>query len=217
MIKLRDLIYFIFPKRCLVCGEVIAMGSEFCAECSGIEPSVIYRKIENIEKCCTPFNYKDSVEESIHNYKFKGQNVDFAYRYSEYLYKMTRGVSGFSDVDIICGVPSSSENPDGFISAHYLAKFYSKRVKIKYVPDLLYKKRKNKKQHFLTMSERAENVRDLYAIADKYDVKGKNVLIIDDVITTGNTMMNCASALKAAGAGKIYALAAASTSMNVNS
>lgn len=58
--------------------------------------------------------------------------------------------------------------------------------------------------------DRIENVKGAFACAALHTVKGKNIILIDDVITTGATMSECAKALKSAGAKKVIALVVAS-------
>ena len=53
------------------------------------------------------------------------------------------------------------------------------------------------------MAERTENVKDVYAVVDEVDLQGKAVIICDDILTTGNTMAECANVLFAAGAKQI--------------
>lgn len=76
--------------------------------------------------------------------------------------------------------------------------------------------RSGKEQKKLNASERAKNVKKLYAPIESIerDVGGKNVILIDDVVTTGASMAACASYLIRAGARKVIALSVASTEEN---
>jgi competence protein ComFC len=65
-------------------------------------------------------------------------------------------------------------------------------------------------QKTLNQSERFLNVQDKFSINKRIHITGKNIIIIDDVATTGATLSECAGVLKEAGANKIYALCAAS-------
>ena len=69
----------------------------------------------------------------------------------------------------------------------------------------LAKARETRSQVGLTISHRSENVQDAYQ-ADSQVVKGKNVLIMDDVATTGSTISACTTALLSAGAQEVYVL-----------
>lgn len=62
----------------------------------------------------------------------------------------------------------------------------------------------------LTAAERAANLKGAFALMKDADVRGKNILLLDDILTTGSTLYECARILKKAGAAKIYVLVLAS-------
>jgi predicted amidophosphoribosyltransferase len=74
-----------------------------------------------------------------------------------------------------------------------------------YEPNALKKTRETRSQVGLSVSQRSENVQDAYQ-ADSRVVKGKSVLIMDDVATTGSTLSACTAALLSAGAQEVYVL-----------
>jgi ComF family protein len=75
----------------------------------------------------------------------------------------------------------------------------------RYEPDALWKRRETRSQVGLTVSQRAENVHDAYQ-ADLERVRGKSILIMDDVATTGSTISACTATLRSAGAQDVYVL-----------
>ena len=75
----------------------------------------------------------------------------------------------------------------------------------RYVPHALWKTRETRSQVGLTASQRSENVQEAYQ-ADAKVVKGRSVLIMDDVATTGSTISACTAALLSAGAQEVYVL-----------
>ena len=78
-------------------------------------------------------------------------------------------------------------------------------LRLSYEPDALWKKRETRSQVGLTVSQRRENVQDAYEANHKI-VRGKSILIMDDVATTGSTISACTEALLSAGAQDIYVL-----------
>jgi predicted amidophosphoribosyltransferase len=74
-----------------------------------------------------------------------------------------------------------------------------------YAPQALWKTRETRSQVGLTHSQRRENVRNAYQ-ADPKTVKHKCVLIMDDVATTGSTILACTEALLCAEAREVYVL-----------
>ena len=84
----------------------------------------------------------------------------------------------------------------------------SKRVKIPFLPDGLIRTRSTPVQGHLNASERHKNVASAFSVHPKHKdaFLGKNVVIVDDVYTTGSTVNECAKVLKRAGANKVYVL-----------
>jgi predicted amidophosphoribosyltransferase len=79
---------------------------------------------------------------------------------------------------------------------------------IKYVPKGLVRVRETRSQVGLTKQERRDNVHDAFK-ASTSRVKGKTILVMDDVATTGSTLSSSAEALYSSGAKEIYALTVA--------
>lgn len=76
----------------------------------------------------------------------------------------------------------------------------------KVLHDALVRTRATPTQGHLKAGERARNVKDAFAVREGADVSGKNILLIDDVYTTGSTVSECAKALKEAGASTVNVL-----------
>jgi ComF family protein len=98
----------------------------------------------------------------------------------------------------------------GFNQAALLAEYVSKNLlladEIKYSQNILIRSRYTYPQMKIKdFQGRSKNISGAFFVADKNAIKNKNILLIDDVATTGSTIFECASVLKAAGAGEIYA------------
>ena len=105
-----------------------------------------------------------------------------------------------SAVDIITAVPMYYKNmrERGYNQSELLAKECAEIFNIPYA-ELVEKHKKNKAQHTLKGKERESNVQGVYRVIDSQAVADKNILIIDDIITTGNTLGECCKVLKKAG------------------
>ncbi len=81
----------------------------------------------------------------------------------------------------------------------------------KYVPDVLLRVRATAIQGHMNMKDRLRNVKGAFAVNKRYaqDIKGKNIVIIDDVYTTGATVIECTKALLKAGAAEVHVLSLA--------
>ena len=61
----------------------------------------------------------------------------------------------------------------------------------------------------MTRTERRQELRGAFALVDGADVQGKDLLLVDDIMTTGTTLTECARVLRAGGARRVYAIALA--------
>ena len=78
-------------------------------------------------------------------------------------------------------------------------------------PDVLERKRETQSQIGLSRHQRRENMRGAFAVAQRLEVAGREILVVDDVFTTGTTVAECARVLRRAGASKVYVATVART------
>ena len=114
--------------------------------------------------------------------------------------------------DCVVCVPSSAERMKlrGYNQSFLLAKEFAKLVDLPFYDDVIQKAVDTISQVGLSRKERKENLKGSFKITQKDKIKGKKVLIIDDVMTTGTTVDVLAERLKNAGAMEVYALTVAS-------
>jgi len=110
-------------------------------------------------------------------------------------------------VDVLIPVPLGKKRlkERGYNQVALAARPLAYQLGLRYEPDSLRKTRETRSQVGLTISQRSENVQDAYQ-ADSRVVKGKSILIMDDVATTGSTISACTAALLTAGAKEVYVL-----------
>lgn len=204
ILNLKDkILELIFPPRCIFCSKVVAVGKYACHGCA-IETSyntfthiVLEIGEENID-CISPFKYSGKVKEAIWRFKFRGQKY-----YAKYFAKiMSNELFEFcKNTDVVTSVPlsKSSMRKRGYNQSECLAKSIAKNFGLKY-ENLLIKPKENFSQHELTLSERIENVKGVYKVLNAESIRNKNILLCDDVVTTGSTLKECAKMLKFAGA-----------------
>ncbi len=108
------------------------------------------------------------------------------------------------------------ERERGFNQARLLAKGLTHRLsagqrkkKVIIAAGVLQRTRETLPQSGLGARARRENVRGAFKVTDRERIQGRDVVLVDDVMTTGATFSACSRALKQAGAGKVYALAMA--------
>ena len=107
---------------------------------------------------------------------------------------------------ILIPIPLSDKKKKkrGFNQSEEIAKIISEVTKIETDFNCIIKVKDNKSQTELTRKERIENVKNTFKIIK--NIKNKNILLLDDVYTTGSTMEECAKTLKSAGANKVWGI-----------
>ena len=201
---------FIYTPVCGICGK--DSRDFLCDKCFREYSN---KEIANIEINKEPnfyfdekihlFMYKDEIRNKIIDYKFNGK----AYLYktfSEFFVKNKKINVFFEKYDIIIAVPmhKRKEKIRGYNQSALIAKEIANRNnKLKYENDILLKIINNKVQSTLSKKEREINVKNAYKVLEKQKLINKNVIIFDDIYTTGNTVNECARILKENGANKI--------------
>jgi len=212
-VKIKSLFYvvmdLIFPPRCVFCSKVVPSGSQVCEKCDAEILRIDAVKciyISNMGEailCAVPYLYQDKVRQSIIRFKFYGQK-QFAAFYAE---KMAEHIlKSYLPLrfDAVTSVPISAERRKlrGYNQSELIARAAAKQLNLPYY-EYLVKTADNKEQHKLNKKERNKNVKGVYKAIDGRDIAGKNILLIDDIVTTGATLRECASVLLQSGAQKV--------------
>lgn len=223
MIDFSNILYLLFPKRCAVCNKVIHISYDFCSDCYKTlrplpehyaqmfmaNPLAFKKRNEKIyfDGVTASFFHSDGSRDLIYNYKFKNRSelskligISMSNTFTKYL--------ADKEIDYICSVPTTffGRLQRGFDHTARIAIQVSKNTSLPY--EKLLKQAKHKKtQHKLNAVNRAKNVKGVYRFAGNCDIKNKNIVIIDDIISTSSTVNECAKILKNAGAAKVYCLA----------
>ena len=205
------------PNRCPVCRKAIRWDELICEDCLGKLPFLDdnhIRKCENnVEFVFSLFEYSGAVINGIMNLKLR-DGVNLAEYSAKPLCDYLKNQKIADEIDLITSVPMRAiiKRDRGYNQAEIIAKYVSKELN-KPVNNKLLKCRHSKSiQHELNRIDRLKNAEKSYVQKNKHsDVKNKNILICDDVITTGATIGACAEVLKSIGARKIFAVTICST------
>lgn len=209
--KLLELLY---PPRCAFCHKLIWKDGLVCPACLKALPYTDTAGQEqafpNIAKCLSPLYYEGDVRSSLLRYKFHSLTA-YSKVYRKFMVKCIDewGIS----CDIITWVPLSRRRlrKRGYDQARLLAEELAREKEIR-CERLLIKTVNNPAQSGTGSAEkRRANVSGVYRFAPHAPLNGESVLLVDDIVTTGATLSECARVLKAAGAGRIYAVTAART------
>lgn len=156
-----------------------------------------------------PFIYTDGVKEIITSLKFRKQK-HLVRLLSEEISKKV--IEDFSDIsfDFVTFVPMTDKarKRRGYNQSEIIARQTAKRLFLPCV-DTLIKSKETPKQHYLSAESRQKNLADALSLKDGAQLKGKTILICDDIKTTGSTLLICEQLLLKAGAADVYCAVAA--------
>lgn len=200
-----------FPTKCPFCGKLTErFDIKVCKDCEKnlprVQSAAQVQKFKHIDACVAPMYYEGIVKESVRRYKFSGKN-GYGHVYADFMLKAID--ENAITCDIITWVPIHRKRyrERGYDQSAIIARDIARKKGAK-CTGLLKKWRSNPPQSGSGGKEaRKANVAGVYKVINKSAIKGKTILIVDDVVTTGSTLSECASMLKAAGAAKVYAAA----------
>jgi len=230
---LKTLLDLFIPPRCLLCGKIVDEQTGLCPKCFSeihfIGPNTCpvcghpHFFDTDSEKCILCLNKHppfDRVQSAFYYDEFSkhlilpfkhADRTDMAEFLSVLLYQI--GSSLIEKSDLIIPVPLHPKRLRyrRYNQSALLARYLAKKGHKPYEPSLLKRIRNTPSQEDKTYIQRAKNVKNAFSVSEPDKIKGKNILLIDDVLTTGATLSSCAHALKKAGAKKVYCLTLART------
>ena len=201
-----------FPRKCIFCRQLLKDDeTDLCHTCRTEAPDFTSAKnnIPFVAGWTAVWYYRDNVKHSIHRYKFR-RVISYADAYGRFLAMRIQQMD--IDYDYISWVPVSFWRrwSRGYDQVALLAKATAKELRSPLLPTLR-KKRHNPAQSGISdPAQRKANVLGAYTVRKDADISGKTILLIDDVITTGSTISECAKTLLSAGAKEVYCAAVAS-------
>lgn len=205
---------FIYPPRCMFCRKIILPGKTCCEVCeSTLVPSHWDARIMEPQSgktlvCMAPDEYNGDLRKAMIAFKFhnKPKHADF---FAKRMVAQLEQSSFFTRADGITSVPLSRERlrQRGYNQSELIAREIAAQIGLTY-STLLEKNVENHEQHRLHKKDRQENVRGVYRLLPGYPVKGRRILLVDDILTTGATLGECAFVLYNAGAKEILCAAA---------
>jgi len=232
---LCDLVY---PPHCLICKKHLPTLSSTNTLCLHCQDSLVYntppfcpkcsRHLENIQlpRCrqCTKTSpqydfawaaclYKDPLKHLIYQFKYN-QKAYLSKSFAQYIANFVEIYHlDIKQFDIIVSVPlfPSRLRERGYNQSQLLAERIALKYHISHSSKNLVRTRNTKHQTFLTEKERWTNIGGAFRIINSADISGKNILIIDDLLTTGATASEAAGILKNAGAQTVGILTLAIT------
>lgn len=153
------------------------------------------------------FRYESIVRETIIKYKFNEQS--YLYKtFAEIILNNYKICSFLKKYDIIIPVPLYIDkfNKRGYNQTELIARVLARELRIKIDTKILKKVKNTAVQSTLKGKERVKNIKDAFEVTENQILKGKKVILFDDIYTTGSTANECARVLKKAGTETILVL-----------
>lgn len=202
----------IYPPRCPGCKQEVITHGRWCPAC--LKQLLAVREINcqahhlrYLDGCLTLSEYRGSVKRLIHAMKFQRKE-----EYAPHLRRLLeegRVAQRLCEVDGVLPVPLSAERikERGYNQVTAIFQEWAKERKLPWLEGLLARQKNTLPQWELSLAERHKNIKDAFMLTRPKDVYVyKSLLLVDDIITTGVTLDECARILKQAGVLKVYAL-----------
>lgn len=208
----RKILNLFFPDRCPVCNELINVNDRFCPECT--DKLTLYTEsfsITGATECFAALVYDKAVKPAVFLLKKGGcGNADYAF--GAYLADVLKDNHVPDRVNFIIPVPMSeqSRRKRGYNQAELIARAVSAETEIP-VRNIVRKVRNTGEQKKLGKADRKLNLKDAFEVTG--DVTGKNILLIDDICTTGSTFSEISILLRKNGAENVFCASACKAMM----
>jgi ComF family protein len=229
-----DLLDFVYPQHCAICkkhlrreekdicqvcwNSLVTLTDPFCpycksfieeedTECSFCKSAGEFSEDHKILLVRSLGRFDEYYKELIHRFKY-GKKIPLGKRLGRRLGETINDDSIFLKSDFLIPVPlhKSRYRERGFNQSEIIAEEISKATGLPFLKDMLKRKKNTKDQTNLSPQEREKNVRGAFVVTEPEMINGKKIILVDDVITTGATLSECARMLKQAGAEKILGM-----------
>lgn len=221
-----DLLY---PKKCVQCGK---LGDFLCPKCFSflsfdVKVLCLYCKKPTIDGLTHPgckrkytidgtfsaIPYNKTAQKLIYNFKYKPYLSSLSEFLANLLYESLIQNENFNNVMkyankwIFVSIPlyPSKLRKRGYNQSEILAKELGERFEIG-VQNLLERKKETKTQFGLNLKDRKKNIKGAFALSLSSKLNKTGVFLVDDIVTTGSTLIEAAKVLKRAGASRVIGI-----------
>lgn len=194
----------LFPPHCVNCERV---GSFLCPRCYATITQAPERHVSGLDGVRVRANFEGAISAAIHAFKYN-HNTRLVEPLGHLLSEAVQDAAW--SIDLVTAVPLHPNRlrERGYNQAALLGQHLAQANNWLFDSAVVSRVRETSSQVKLNAQERRTNVDGAFA-AEAQWVAGRKILVIDDVLTTGSTLVACADALRAAGATQVYGAAVA--------
>lgn len=207
----EELLDLLFPPKCPFCGRLLEKKTLLCPQCQrelpwlrGEEGAV---RVELLTDCVCALRYQDKVRKAIHGYKFNGRGGRST-SFGPLIAQAVRDRGMAADVVSWPSLSPKRLRQRGYDQAKLLAVEVGKFLELP-VLRTLDKEERSAQSSLEGEAERRANLLGAYTAHEPEAFQGKRILLVDDVLTTGATLSECAGTLLRSGAKEVYGAALA--------
>lgn len=225
---LNHIINLFYPKVCPACGNLLSQDEDIvCLSCRYLLPKTYYERNAtnplsqifwgqvdfNAVTAEFFFSKTGKVQHLLHQLKYQG-NKDAGFFLGQQIGESIKNAELFQDIDFIVPIPlhPKKEFLRGYNQSFVIAQGIEDKTNIPIIKDALRRRVFTSTQTKKSREERMENVKDIFEVVEMERLEGKHLLIVDDVLTTGATIMAAGKTLSPIRDVKISVATAACTS-----
>ncbi len=209
---LRPLFDLFYPPICEACTEMLSPGEQMlCTQCRHNLPvaqlhlttqkpihELLYGRLDvQLAAALFYFDKKSHVQQLIHNLKYRGHE-DVSGFLGNWLGSDLQNIPAYKNIEYVLPVPLHRlrKRKRGYNQVEGFGRAIAQKLEVPYEDGVLYRTANTRKQVFLTRFFRGSDIINSFAINHADALKGRHILLVDDLITTGGTIEGCALALQ---------------------
>lgn len=216
-----------FPSACFYCGGAAGDDGHYCEKCWAEIPEVTFNEcpfcfIENHSAGCSCLDFRklgaasvysgwyfaEPLRSIIHQIKYNGQRRLGKSAGKKLALKIRSALTDGIDFVVPMPIHHTRMRMRGYNQAEQIATGFCEELSLPLKKQYLKRVISRTSQTRYSRAERDKNIRGSFLVPNKYtsEIKNKDVILLDDVMTTGATLSECCRVLKQAGAGSVYAV-----------
>lgn len=204
----------LYPTRCILCRNRLRLGRpSICPACQSLMPTAAgdHKHGDYFSDCISALYYEGNVKLAVRRYKFHSASAyapAFGELIAERIYEDYDG-----QYDLLSWVPLAPDRlrKRGYDQSRLLAEQAARRLRLPLVRVLKKKRGVPAQSQSGDADHRRRNISGAYSVPKPEIICGKRVLLIDDIVTTGSTLSECAVTLLKAGAESVICASLAMT------